>query len=130
VFLNRVRRSPLRPMLVWTAGVIFVWTLLMALFLAPLDNRLSYASVGEVLAARVPAADCIQTTHVRTQLRLLLAYHSGRQLAPADASCKWLLVGTRTRGIEPQVSPKWVKQWEGARPGDRSDRFHLYERRQ
>jgi 4-amino-4-deoxy-L-arabinose transferase-like glycosyltransferase len=130
VFLNRVRRSPLRPMLVWTAGVTFVWTLLMALFLAPLDNRLSYASVGEVLAARVPAADCIQTTHVRTQLRLLLAYHSGRQLAPADASCKWLLVGTRTRGIEPQVSPKWVKQWEGARPGDRSDRFHLYERRQ
>ena len=129
VFLARVRRSSLRPMLVWTAGMTFVWTLLMALFQAPLDHRLSYAGVGAELAARVPAADCIQTVHVRDQLRLLLAYHGGRRLTPGDVSCNWLLVGTRTRNVEPHVSSDWVKQWEGARPGDRSDQFHLYERR-
>jgi len=128
-FLVRVERSPLRPVLVWTASMTFIWVLLMALFQAPLDRRLSYASVGGELAARVPAADCIQTVQVRSQQRLLLVYHSGRQLVPADVGCNWLLVETRRREAEPHVSANWVKQWEGARPGDRSDRFHLYVRR-
>ncbi len=129
VFLARLQRSPLRPMLAWTAGMTFIWTLLMALFLTPLDRRLSYASVGEALAARVPQTACIQTYQVRSQQRLLLAYHSGRQLAPADIGCGWLLVETRRREAGPHIPDGWVKQWEGARPGDRSDRFHLYVRR-
>jgi hypothetical protein len=79
----------------------FIWVLLMALFQAPLDRRLSYASVGEVLAARVPSAECIQTHQVRSQQRLLLAYHSGRRLAPADIGCNWLLVETRRNEAAP-----------------------------
>ena len=78
---------------------------------------------------RCPPATCIQTHQVRSQQRLLLAYHSGRQLVPADVGCDWLLVETRRRGAEPQLAAGWIKQWEGARPGDRSDRFHLYARR-
>jgi 4-amino-4-deoxy-L-arabinose transferase-like glycosyltransferase len=128
-FLTRVQRSPLRPVLVWTAGMTFIWVLLMALFQAPLDRRLSYASVAGELAIRVPPADCIQTYQVRSQQRLLLAYHSGRSLIPADVGCTWLLVETRNREAEPHVAADWVKQWDGARPGDRSDRFHLYGRR-
>jgi 4-amino-4-deoxy-L-arabinose transferase-like glycosyltransferase len=128
-FLARVERSPLRPMLVWTAGMTFIWVLLMALFQAPLDRRLSYASVAEVLVARVPASECIEAPQVRRQQRLLLAYHSGRILAPADTGCKWLLVGIRRREPEPHIAPGWVKQWEGTRPGDRADRFRLYARR-
>jgi hypothetical protein len=95
----------------------------------PLDHRLSYASVGEVLVKRVPVADCIQTYQVRSQQRLLLAYHSGRLLAPADIGCNWLLVETRRREPQPHIAVDWVKQWQGARPGDRSDQFHLYARR-
>ena len=129
VFLARVRRSPLRPILVWTASVTFIWALLMALFQAPLDRRLSYASVGELLAERVPATECIQTYQVRNQQRSLLAYHSGRLLAPADIGCNWLLVETRRREVVPHISTDWILQWDGARPGDRSDRFHLYVRR-
>jgi len=129
VFLARVRRSPLRPILVWTAGMTFSWGLLMALFQAPLDQRLSYASVGAVLAARVPPADCIQTYRVRTQQRELLAYHSGRRFAPADPECNWLLVETRRREGPPRIPAGWGKQWEGARPGDRAERFQLYGRR-
>lgn len=130
VFLTRVRRSPLRPILVWTASMTFIWVLLMALFQAPLDRRLSYASVGDVLARQVPSADCIQTYQMRNQQRVLLTYHSGRMLAPADIGCNWLLVETRRREAQPHVSEVWVKQWEGARPGDRSDQFHLYVRQQ
>lgn len=129
VFLARVSRSPLRPILVWTASMTFIWVLLMALFQAPLDRRLSYASVGDVLAKQVPAADCIQTYQIRNQQRILLAYHSGRRLAPADVGCNWLLMETRRRETVPHVPADWVKQWEGARPGDRSDQFHLYARR-
>lgn len=127
-FLARVRRSPLRPALVWTAGMAFIWALLLALFLAPLDRRLSYVSVAEELAARVPPGACIQTHAMRSTQRLLLAYHSGRTLAPADLDCSWLLLETRSRGIEPHVPDTWLKQWDGARPGDRADRFHLYAR--
>ncbi|MHB1403816.1 MAG: ArnT family glycosyltransferase [Thiobacillus sp.] len=128
-FLARVDRSPLRPILVWTASLTFIWVLLMALFQAPLDRRLSYVSVGEALAARVPSAACIQTHQVRSTQRLLLAYHSGRQLVPADAGCDWLLLETRRNEPEPYIPDGWIKRWEGARPGDRSDRFHLYARR-
>jgi 4-amino-4-deoxy-L-arabinose transferase-like glycosyltransferase len=127
-FLSRIERSPLRPMLVWTGSMTFVWVLLMALFLAPLDRRLSYVSVAAELAKRVPAAACIQSHQVRSEQRLLLVYHSGRQLVPADVGCDWLLVETRRREAEPHVADDWIKQWEGARPGDRSDRFHLYAR--
>ncbi len=126
--LLRLERSPLRPIRVWTGSITFIWVLLLALFQTPLDRRLSYASVGEVLAARVPASDCLQTYRVRSQQRLLLAYHSERRFAPADASCNWLLVETRRREAPPQIPPGWLKQWEGARPGDRSDRFYLYAR--
>lgn len=129
LFLARVRRSPLRPMLVWTAGMTFIWALLMALFLAPLDRRLSYASVGRALATHVPPAECVLTENVRSEPRALLGYHSGRLLAPADAGCNWLLVETRRRGTKPHVAPGWTKQWEGSGPGDRFDRFHLYVRR-
>lgn len=128
-FLLRVQRSPLRPVLVWTVGLTFVWVLLMALFQGPLDRRLSYVGVAQQIAAQVPAGACIQTHTVRSTQRQLLAYHTGRQLVPADVGCDWLLVETRKRDVEPHVSPNWVKQWEGARPGDRSDRFHLYVRR-
>jgi len=128
-FLVRVSRSPLRPILVWTGSLTFIWVLLMALFQAPLDRRLSYASVGVVLARQVPATDCIQTYQVRNQQRILLAYHSDRMLIPADIGCSWLLVETRRREAVPHISIDWVKRWDGARPGDRSDQFHLYVRR-
>ncbi len=130
VFLSRIRRSALRPILVWTAGITFIWVLLMALFQVPLDRRLSYVSVAAEIADRVPAAECIQTYQMNSQQRLLLAYHSGRVLVPTDVGCNWLLVETRDRNAEPHASPVWVQRWAGARPGDRFDRFHLYARRQ
>jgi hypothetical protein len=129
VFLARVRRSPLRPILVWSTGITFIWVLLMALFQSPLDRRLSYLAVAEGVAARVPASACIATADMRSQQRFLIAYHSGRRLLAGDADCLWLLRETRRKAPAPAVGPEWVKQWEGARPGDRSDRYHLYVRR-
>ncbi len=129
IFLLQLRPSSLRPILAWTAGMSFVWVLLMALFLRPLDQRLSYVGVAGEIARRVPVGACVQTHAMRSEQRLLLTYHSGRWLVPADLGCRWLLLETRERGAVPGVSPDWIKVWEGARPGERGDRFHLYVRR-
>jgi hypothetical protein len=127
-FLARVGKSPLRPILVWTAGMTFIWTLLMGLFQVPLDNRLSYRSVAAALVAQVPPTDCIEAGQIRYQQRLLLTYHSGRRLVADDSGCNWLLLETRRKGAASPLPAGWEKQWDGARPGDRSERFHLYVR--
>ncbi len=129
VFLLRVPRMPMRPILVWTAGLSFVWVLLMALFQGPLDHRLGYAGLAAELAQRVPANACVETYAVRAQAGLLLEYHSGRAFRPVDAGCRWLLVQARRKSGLPAVAPEWVKQADIARPGDRDDQFALYVRR-
>jgi len=126
--LLRSRPSPLRPVLLWTAGVTFVWALLHALFLGPLDRRLSHAYLAEAIAAEVPPGACIRADEVTSQPRRLLAYHSGRSLlASGGQRCAWRLIQTRQRGASPAPAG-WEKRWEGARLGVRDERFHLYAR--
>ncbi len=129
VFLIRVQRSPLRPMLVWTAGVTFIWVLLFALFLGPLDQRVSYAGLGAELARQVPAGACVETYGVRTVAGGLMAYHSGRDFRPVDSGCPWLLVQVRQKGSLPPVTADWTPRAEIARPQHRDDHFMLYARR-
>lgn len=129
VFLVRVQRSPLRPMLVWTAGMTFIWGLLMALFLGPLDRRLGFETLAAELRQQVPADACVETYALRAQASRLLAYHSGLDLQPVDAGCNWLLVQVRKKGTLPSVSSDWVKHADITRPNNRDDRFVLYARR-
>jgi hypothetical protein len=124
------RRSPLRPALLWAAGMTFVWALLHGLFSGPLDRRLSHAYLASAIAAEVPATACIQSDEVADQARKLLAYHSGRELlADSVRACDWLLIQTRRRNESPSPDG-WEKRWDGARVGERDERFHLYVRQQ
>lgn len=128
VVLLRTRRAPLRPVLFWAAGVTFVWALLHALFLGPLDRRLGHAHLAQAIAVQVPDGACIQADEVASQPRRLLAYHSGRPLhAEAGAGCGWLLIQTRQRNESPSPAG-WESVWDGARLGERNERFHLYAR--
>ncbi len=122
------KRSPLRPALLWTAGLTFAWALLHALFLGPLDQRLSHAYLAREIAAKVPDGACILADEVAGTSRKLLAYHSERKLQTDDGgACDWQLIQTRRRNESP--SPEgWVKRWDGARLGERNERFHLYVR--
>ncbi|MEW6118955.1 MAG: hypothetical protein AB1593_02570 [Pseudomonadota bacterium] len=129
VFLARVQRSPLRPMLVWTAGMTFIWVLLMALFLGPLDRRLGFETLAAELRQQVPADACVEAYALRAQASHLLAYHSGLDFRRVDAGCDWLLVQVRKRGTLPPVSSDWIRRAEIARPNNRDDRFVLYARR-
>ncbi len=127
VFLGRMQRSALRPMLAWSAGLTFAWVLLHVLVLKPLDQRRSYASVGQGLQAKIPVHDCVDVRGIGAQQRVLLAYHSGRTLRGDETQeCRWLLVQGNRRAAVQVPADRWVKRWEGARPGDRDDRFILY----
>lgn len=124
VWLRRRPRTPERPIVVWGVGITFVWGLLLALFMRPLDSRLSYAGVAAELRAQVPSG-CIATRSLGLTLRQLLAYHGG--LVFGGKECEWLLVLDKDR--KPRaVGPGWQPRWEGGRPGERSERFRLYRR--
>jgi 4-amino-4-deoxy-L-arabinose transferase-like glycosyltransferase len=128
MWLKRQARTPQRPVLVWAAGITFVWCLLMVLFLAPLDARLSYQHVAAGIAAEVQGGDCVSTRGLNRTQRLLLAYHTGLGLKAGTArECGWLLTYRKSRQ---EIAPgkEWALRWQGARPGDRSERYWLYRR--
>lgn len=130
IFIARVPRSPLRPLLVWSAGISFVWVLLLSLFLGVFDPRLSYTRVAEVLSKQVPHGECVNTRNLGAQQRVLLAYHSGLELrASASADCGWLLVQGKRRESPGFVEPRWELRQQTQRAGDRVDLFRLYARR-
>lgn len=129
VWLKRQPRSPQRPLLVWGAGIAFVWCLLMALFMQPLDERLSLVRVAESIKSEAGEAVCLNTENLNQTQRLLFSYHTGLNLKPANgATCSWLLTYRKSRE-EATPGPGWVKRWEGARPGEKNERYWLYEKR-
>lgn len=128
VWLRGRPRFPQRPMLVWSVGVTFVWTLLMALFMRPLDGRLSYAQVGQEIKTKAAGANCIATQNIDVLHVQLLAYHSGLQLRTDDVSaCGWLLLGQKNRKSL-FLDASWKKRWEGGLPGEKDTRLRLYRR--
>ena len=123
-----MQRSPLRPILVWTGSLTFIWVLLMACFRPRSTGRLSYTSVGEQLVTRVPAADCIEAYGVRGQQRLLLSYHSKRDLVHSGRCCL-ATDGNPPTGCPATGAAELGQAMGRDTPGDRSDHFHLYARR-
>jgi 4-amino-4-deoxy-L-arabinose transferase-like glycosyltransferase len=130
VWLKRQPRTPQRPIVVWGVGLTFVWCLLLALFMRPLDARLSYVQVGQGIRSQAAGASCIASQNLGAIQRQLLAYHSGLDFKPGvPSSCNWLLVLQKNRKQGP-LPEGWVKRWEGGRPGERDERFLLYQREQ
>lgn len=128
IWLKRQPRTPRRPLLVWSAGITFVWCLLMALFLRPLDDRLSMLRVAESIKSKTGVTTCLATQSLNQSQRLLLGYHIGLTLKPGKpAECRWLLTYRKGRK-EVSPGPGWIKRWEGARPGEKNERYWLYQR--
>ena len=130
VFVARLKRTPLRPLLVWSAGITFVWALLITLFLGVFNPRLSYVQVSQTLTSLVPPNACINARGVYAQPRALLAYQSARELRTApSAKCDWLLVQSKRDKPEKSLATHWVFKKQMRRQGDREDYFLLYARR-
>jgi 4-amino-4-deoxy-L-arabinose transferase-like glycosyltransferase len=131
--LASFRRSPMRPVVVWAAGMTMVWALTTTLFIGWLDTAKSYRTMIASLARALPPQyDCIASRELGKPQRALLHYFAGivtyREEAPARRRACSLLLVQGTPQDERAPGAGWHKIWEGARPGDKEERYRLYQR--
>jgi 4-amino-4-deoxy-L-arabinose transferase-like glycosyltransferase len=131
--LASFRRTAVRPVVVWAMGVTTMWALMATLFIGWGDNVKSYRSVFVPLQRALPERyDCLSSRGLGESQRGLLHYFAGivsyREEVPARRrSCEFLLVQTQPKE-EVALGGTWQLVWEGARPGDKDERYRLYRR--
>jgi len=131
--LASFKRSPMRPVVVWGAGITTSWALLAILFIGWADNAKSYRSMIVSLQQTLPGQyDCVASIELGESQRALLHYFAGivtqrQEARVARRECDLLLVQGRPQ-LEIVTGAAWEKIWEGARPGDKDERYRLYRR--
>jgi len=133
LLLARLKRSVERPLVVWTAGITAVWALLATLFIGWVDTSKSYRMMVANLVRALPAQQaCIASRDLGEAQRAMLQYFAGLrtervETSPRAAGCPLLLVQGRPLD-ELVIGAEWRQIWEGHRPGDKDERFRLYQR--
>jgi 4-amino-4-deoxy-L-arabinose transferase-like glycosyltransferase len=133
MLLARLRRSPEKPLVIWAAGVTVLWCLATALFTGVVNTGKSYRTTFEALRAAVPAGTrCVASRNLGEAQRALLHYHAGirtqrQEVRKSSTECDVLLVQGVIRD-EPAPGAGWRKIWEGGRPGDKVERFRVFQR--
>jgi 4-amino-4-deoxy-L-arabinose transferase-like glycosyltransferase len=131
--LVRMKKSPQRPAFVWAAGVTVTWVMLGTLFIGWVDTGKSYRGMIRSMQAALPASyNCMASRDLADPQRAMLHYFAGvvtyREESRARRSdCDLTLV----QGVAQEERPpagSWQKIWEGARPGDKVERYRLYRR--
>ena len=128
----RAHRNSRRAVVNWAAGITVVWVLFNMLGLSALNHTLSYRTTAATLRAQLPETrKCVAAINLGEPQRAMLDYFAQLRFVKAEldgaAGCDWLLTqGSKASG--PKVDSVWQLSWEGARPGDNSERFRLYRR--
>ncbi|HET7596326.1 MAG TPA: glycosyltransferase family 39 protein [Burkholderiales bacterium] len=131
--VGALRRSAERPVFTWAAGISTVWALLAILFVGWIDTGKSYRSMAVSLERALPAKyRCISSRELGESQRAMLHYFGNvvtyREEAPERRrNCDLLLVQGQPRH-ESAPPGHWRKIWEGGRPGDKDERYRLYQR--
>lgn len=129
---RRLVRFAGRGLTEWFTGLATCWALLACLWLPWIDSAKSYRGVFDAVNAALPDGyGCLADTGMGESELSMLSYYLGitavRSDSPRAAACGVLLVEGRAaappRNI---VAGRWALAWEGARPGDRDERFWLY----
>lgn len=133
VVLAKLKRSPERPVVVWAVGITVIWALLTILFIGWADTAKSYRSMVSNMQKALPANyRCMSSRDLGESQRASLHYFGGivtfREEIPARRrDCDLLL--TQGKPLDENVIPsQWKKIWEGHRPGDKDERYRLYQR--
>jgi len=126
-------KSTVRPVIVWAAGITTMWALMATLFLGWADNVKSYRAMIVSLQRALPDGyDCMSSRGLGDSQRALLHYFADiithREEVPGRRrACQLLLVQGLPK-VELAPGAPWKKIWEGARPGDKDERYRLYQR--
>jgi 4-amino-4-deoxy-L-arabinose transferase-like glycosyltransferase len=130
--LASFRRSPMRPVVVWGAGITTMWALMATLFIGWADNVKSYRTMVVSLQQALPKKHgCIASRDLGEAQRAMLHYFGDiltrrEEASDGDRRCDLLLVQGHPQA---ETAPRgWKKIWEGGRPGDKDERYRLYRR--
>jgi 4-amino-4-deoxy-L-arabinose transferase-like glycosyltransferase len=124
-------RHPVRGTVMWSAGMVLTWFLLMTLWLPWIDYQKSYRTVAVSLSSALPAKHgCIAGRELSRAQRASFHYFAGittvPHSSPAARKCRLTLLQATSKQENPSPGPGWRKIWEGRRPGDRNEIFQLY----
>ena len=116
----------------WCANVTAFWGVYMVLLLPWIDNAKSFRAPFEDLGAEiVNPARCVGSMGLGEPQRAMLQYVAGittvrREVEPR--ACRYLVLQSRGSGRMPLLPMgDWDLLWEGRRPGERIERFQLWE---
>lgn len=126
-------RSSYRCLTRWSAGLATAWLLVVSLWLPWIDYGKSYRQLAADLARQLPGQQgCIAEHNLGEAQRASFSYFERLRFSTiprsGETSCRWLLVQGNSRSELAPSGPGWQRVWEGNRPGDRKERFRLYQR--
>ncbi len=132
--LATLRKSRERPVIAWAATMTMIWGLLGILFVGWIDAGKTYrAMIADLQKALPPKYTCIASLNLGEPQRAMLHYFASvitwRLDSPerSRADCDVTLVQGVASEEHVPLGP-WRKTWEGARPGDKFERYRLYVR--
>ena len=132
-------RTPYRGLTHWLAGMTLTWLLTVSLWFPWVDYGKTYRPLAVVLAKQLRtlnAQGCIAGQGLAEAQRASFDYFANLRTVAADSPaghhCQWLLKQSTSANDEelPPATKEapWIKHWEGHRPGDKVERFRLYQR--
>jgi 4-amino-4-deoxy-L-arabinose transferase-like glycosyltransferase len=132
VFIARLGKTRERPVIAWSATMTMIWGLLAILFVGWIDAGKSYrAMIADMQKALPPKYTCIASLNLGEPQRAMLHYFADIITWRIDApgrkrdDCDFTLVQGDASEEHVPLGP-WKKIWEGARPGDKVERYRLY----
>lgn len=128
VMVWRVGRSIRRSVINWASGVTLLWILAVTLWMPWLDNSKSYRPmVMDIKEALPERYNCVSGEYVGDAQRAMLQYFGDIivKVRPRPECDLKLVQGSSLSYGDPA---HWRKIWEGGRPGDKDERYWLYQR--
>ena len=131
---SQLSRLPARAIVSWVSGMLLIWGTVFALLLPWIDAAKSYQSTFSALGAALGKnIGCVASIGLGESERAMLAYVVGvvpqRREINKGQDCDVLLwQGVASNAPHGLDETGWQLQWQGARPGERRERFWLFTR--
>lgn len=129
--LARTPRGATRGVLRWAAGVALVWGLFATLIMPWADYQKSYRNAALQIKSKLPpGAGCVAGRGFGMPQRAAFSYHAALPSPGTGApeKCRLLLVQGSPRDERDAPGAGWVKLADVGRPGDKAERYRLYQR--